>query len=277
MGEASPSVFVCLAVDEPPSAAARFPHATIELVAGHPRATRRALLPAWKVTPSSSAQAVQCQNHLVRMYLSSFRMGDHPEHLVSLIEPGRGAAVVANAMDAAPEEEREAGVQRELSALAELGIEAAELDLRAYVGHSQRLAADLRRYGLLWVRGGNVFMLRYSLAASGADDRLLALLAEDAFVYGGYSAGPCVLGPTLRGFEIVDDPAAVPAIHGSPPVWEGVGVLDYVLVPHVDSPDHPESERCAAVAAQLRREGVPHRTLRDGQAIVINGSEVSVR
>jgi hypothetical protein len=54
-------------------------------------------------------------------------------------------------------------------------------------------------------------------------------------------------------------------------------VLDYVIVPHVDSPDHPETERCAAVADRLRADGVPHRTLRDGQAIVVDGSAVSVR
>jgi dipeptidase E len=79
------------------------------------------------------------------MYLSSFRMGDRPECLVELIDPGRPAAVIANAMDAEPEEDRTVGVRRELSALAELGIEAEELDLRAYFGHSQALAVDLRR------------------------------------------------------------------------------------------------------------------------------------
>jgi dipeptidase E len=56
-------------------------------------------------------------------------------------------------------------------------------------------------------------MLRYSLAVSAADVLLVALPAEDALVYGGYSAGPCVLGPTLRSFEIADDPNAVPAIY----------------------------------------------------------------
>jgi dipeptidase E len=211
------------------------------------------------------------------MYLSSFRMGNHPEFLVSLVEPGRHAAVIATAMDDEPEEDRDAGVRRELDALADLGIEAEELDLRTYFGRPERLRRDLRTCGLVWLRGGNVFMLRYSLAASGADGVLTALLAEDALVYGGYSAGPCVLGTTLRGFEIADNPDAVPSIYGSPPVWNGLGVLDYVIVPHVDSPEHPETERCAAVADRFRAEGVPHRTLRDGQAIVINGSEEFVR
>jgi dipeptidase E len=210
------------------------------------------------------------------LYLSSFRMGDHPEELVSLVEPGRQAAVIANAMDDEPEEDRDAGVRRELDALAQLGIEAREVDLRTYFGRSEPLARDLRTCGLVWLRGGNVFMLRYGLAASGADSVLTALLHEDALVYGGYSAGPCVLGPTLRGFEGVDDADAVRSTYGEEAVWDGLGVLDYVIVPHVDSPDHPETERCGAIADRYRAEGVPHRTLRDGQAIVVNGSEERV-
>ena len=86
-----------------------------------------------------------------------------------------------------------------------------------------------------------------------------------------------MLGPTLRGLELVDNPAAVLSVYGAPPVWEGLGILDYVIVPHVDSPDHPETARCAAVASRYRAQGVPHPTLRDGEAIVVDGGEVSVR
>jgi dipeptidase E len=205
----------------------------------------------------------------LRLYLSSFRMGDHPERLLDLVDARLPAAVIANAMDAQSPEEREDGVRRELDALSELGLEVEEVDLREHFGAADRTEAALRRYGLVWLRGGNVFMLRYALAASRADAALVELLKQDALVYAGYSAGPCALGPTLRGFEEVDDPTAVEAVHGGKPVWDGLGVLDYVIVPHVDSPGHPETERCVALAARYRAEGVPHKTLRDGEALVI--------
>jgi len=71
----------------------------------------------------------------VRLYLSSFRMGDHPEHLMGLVGgDGRRKVVIANAMDDAPPEVRRAGVELELAALADLGVDAAELDLRDYFG-----------------------------------------------------------------------------------------------------------------------------------------------
>ena len=195
----------------------------------------------------------------VRLYLSSFRLGDHPERLLELVDAGP-VAVIANAVDAAPVEVRAEAVARELTALSELGFDAEEVDLR------RDDPSILERYALLWVRGGNVFVLRNALAASGADDVIRTLLTEDATVYAGYSAGPCVLGPTLRGFELVDDVGAV-----AEPVWDGLGVLDFVFVPHVDSPDHPESEACGRLATMLAERGVPHRTFRDGEVLVIPG------
>ncbi len=69
----------------------------------------------------------------VRLYLSSFRMGDDPERLLALID-GRTAAVIGNACDSAPDDVRAESVAREVGALAELGIEAVEVDLRAFFG-----------------------------------------------------------------------------------------------------------------------------------------------
>jgi dipeptidase E len=80
----------------------------------------------------------------VRLYLSSFRIGDHPEYLMALVGDGsRRTVVIANAMDDAPEEIRHAGVERELAALGELGFDAAELDLRDYFDDEQRLRREL--------------------------------------------------------------------------------------------------------------------------------------
>jgi dipeptidase E len=102
------------------------------------------------------------------------------------------------------------------------------------------------------------------------------MLARDAIAYAGYSAGVCVLTPSLRGLELVDDPDAVSTTYGDSPIWAGLGILDYAVVPHVDSPDHPESEACGRVAALYRKSGVPHRNLRDGEVLVIDGDDVSV-
>jgi dipeptidase E len=205
----------------------------------------------------------------MRMYLSSFRMGDRPDRLVELLDAPGPAAVIANAIDGASDDVRREGVEHELGALAELGVDAEELDLRDYFGGRERLASGLMRHRLVWVRGGNTFMLRHALAASGADGILTDLLERDALVYAGYSAGCCVLAPSLHGLDLVDDPEAVAETYGVPPIWEGLGLLDYAFVPHVDSPGHPETEACGRLAEHYRATGVAHRTLRDGEAIVV--------
>jgi len=87
-------------------------------------------------------------------------------------------------------------------------------------------------------------------------------------VYAGYSAGPCVLAPSLRGLELCDD---VTAVDGEA-IWDGLGVLDHAIVPHLDSPGHPETELVAQVQELYQRTGVPHLPMRDGQALIIDGS-----
>lgn len=197
----------------------------------------------------------------MRLYLSSFRLGNHADRLVQLAGPRQRTAVVCNAMDAQDAVERAAGVERELAAMSALGFDPVHVDLRT---SSDSLADG---FDVIWMRGGNVFVLRRLLADTGADRVLLELLAQDAVVYGGYSAGVCVLGTDLAPLAQVDDIAVVPD-----PLMQGLGVLDYVVVPHVNTPEHPESANCTAVAADLARRGVPHLPMRDGQVLLVDGS-----
>ena len=143
------------------------------------------------------------------MYLSSHRLGDHPEQLLTLLRTPGPVAVIANALDAAPAEIRARGVHDELAALRDLGLTAEELDLRDYFPDHQRLADTLAGYQLVWLRGGNAFVLRYALARSGADQLLAELVRRDALVWAGYSAGCCVLAPSLGGLELMVDPGVV--------------------------------------------------------------------
>ncbi|MEZ0093024.1 Type 1 glutamine amidotransferase-like domain-containing protein [Streptacidiphilus sp. EB129] len=210
----------------------------------------------------------------MRLYLSSFRIGDHPDRLIALLgDVGPGdIAVIANAMDSVPEDVRRSAVELEVDALTALGFHPRELDLRDFFDQPQAaVQAALDRFPAVWARGGNAFMLRYALARSGADEALTGLLRRDAIVYAGYSAGPCVLAPSLRGLEYCDFPEHVTETWGDEPVWDGLGILDHAFVPHIDSPGHFETEMCGVVAEHYRTDGTPHRTLRDGQALVVDG------
>lgn len=177
--------------------------------------------------------------------------------------------MVGNALDAVDADVRAERIAREEAALASLGFVTDEIDLR-------RVDAPDRVFGgidAVWVRGGNVFVLRQALAASGADSTLVRMLADDAIVYAGYSAGPCVLAGSLRGLEECDPTDDVMRAYGVEARFDGLGVLPYAIVPHIDSPEHPETSMLERVAEIYRRDGIAHRTLRDGEAIVVEGDD----
>lgn len=206
----------------------------------------------------------------MRLYLSSFRLGNHPDRLVALARGHMRAAVILNACDWMPPDDREVRVAQEIAALEGLGFAASELDLRRYAGAQAELAAALTGVGLLWVRGGNPFILRRTMIESGADDVIRALLACDALVYGGFSAGPVVLGPSLRGVELVDDPRLGGVESEDDEAWECLGVLPYAIAPHYRS-DHPESAAVEELVGYYIDHKIPFRALRDGEVIVVDG------
>lgn len=206
----------------------------------------------------------------MRLYLSSYRLGTKPEELVKLFHGHKKIAVIANAIDFKSKEEREAGVQREIEDLRDLELIPEELDLRKYFQNNSRLKEKIGEYNGLWLRGGNAFVLRRALSISGADKIIKEFLDKDEIVFAGYSAGPIMLCPTLHGTELVDDPNVVPQGYDKKIIWEGLGVLPYVLAPHFKS-DHPESAMVDKMVEYLSESKIAYKTLSDGEVIVVNG------
>jgi dipeptidase E len=116
---------------------------------------------------------------------------------------------------------RDAGLQRDLADLDQLGLTVTELDLRD-PGAAERPSG----FDIVWVRGGNTFVLRRVMADTRTDRALTDLVQRDALLYAAYSAGACVLAPDLTGLEAVDDITAL-----ANPVTTGLGWLDRPFVP----------------------------------------------
>ncbi|QIS09306.1 Type 1 glutamine amidotransferase-like domain-containing protein [Nocardia arthritidis] len=208
----------------------------------------------------------------MRLFLSSYRFGAHHDRLVELAgAPGR-VALVPNACDAWPAAWASA-VTSDLVPLRRLGYTPEVLDLREYLGRGAELTRKLADYPLVLVRGGNTFVLRAQFARSGADLALTRLLADDALVYAGYSAGAAVMTPDLHGLETVDDPAEVATAGGGEIRWDGLGLVDRPIVPHIDSPTDFDGE-CKRFAEGLRAQGIPHWALTDDDVIVVDGARV---
>lgn len=209
----------------------------------------------------------------MRLYLSSYRIGDRAGALLALLGGGARAAIIGNALDLitpAARQQHRGEVYDPEAQFAALGIAAEDLDLRDYFGRPAELAPVLARYDLVWALGGNAFVLRRAMKQSGFDTIIADMLDRDEIVYGGFSAGAVIAAPTLAGIELMDDPAPVPAGYDPETVWEGLGLVDFSIVPHYLSP-HPESAAAQRAARHLAARRLPFRALRDGEVVVWTG------
>jgi len=207
----------------------------------------------------------------MKFYLSSFRLGNNPQSLVDMIGPNKKVTVIANSIDFGNDpERRNAGVQREIDDLKSLGLQPEELDLRNYFGKPRELEKKLAEYGTLWVRGGNTFILRRAFKESGMDRWLVNQKDNKELVYAGYRAGVCVLSPSLKGLELVDDPNIISDGYSHETIWDGLGLIDFAFAPHFESPGHPETEAVGKEVEYYAKNGIEYRALRDGEVIIID-------
>jgi dipeptidase E len=203
----------------------------------------------------------------MRLYLSSFDLGDRPEELVALAGSARRAAIIVNALDHRPEG-RTVWLKQQTDKLVGLGFSVVELDLRCYFGASDKLKRFLRDIDLVWINGGNAFILRRAMKQSGFDILIKSAVARDEVVYAGFSAAAVIAFDSLKGLELTDDPKEVPFGYEADIVWEGLGFVPFAVVVHFKS-DHPESASVDREIAFYEASGIPYRTLRDGEAFVI--------
>lgn len=211
----------------------------------------------------------------MKLYLSSYRIGDTPEVLTDLIEQAgtnKKIAVIPNALDFAINRIRVMqSLQKDFADLRDCGLEPHELDLREYFADNSEklLRTELQKYAAVYVRGGNTFVLRRAFAQSKFDVILQDYKKKKRsdFVYAGYSAGVCVLFDSLKGLELIDKPEEQPDGYVTPVIWEGLGFLPYKVAPHFRS-DHPESQLVNGLVEYYVTNKILFKALRDGEVIL---------
>ncbi|MFA6797464.1 MAG: Type 1 glutamine amidotransferase-like domain-containing protein [Candidatus Paceibacterota bacterium] len=211
----------------------------------------------------------------MRLYLSSFRIGNNPNKLVELTGKGGQAVFIVNALDYKPES-RGKFLVSEIQILRELGYDVEELDLRMWFG---KKAEDLEKYlrtkNLVWVNGGNTFLLRRAMKQSGFDEIITRLLKEDVIVYAGFSAGCAVLHKDLHGIDITDDPNISVEGYTGEIEWAGLGIIDFNIVTHYES-EHNESEEAKKEMDFYIHNKVPFKTLSDGEVLIVNNDFIEI-
>ncbi len=198
---------------------------------------------------------------------SSYLMAHEHSHALSQLVGKEPAAIrvaaIANAVDVIPDAHTWVGESRD--SLKRHGAHVEPVDLRDWQQNPVGLREHLAGNDVLWVCGGHQFYLRWILRASGADD-IITDLVTHGMVYAGWSAGAVVAGPTLRHFELFDDPNEAPDV-----IWDGLGLTNRVVIPHIDLDDFAEGMQ--QINQQLTEAGIVTVPLREDQALMIDGDE----
>jgi len=208
----------------------------------------------------------------MKLYLSSFDIGNQPSKLVDMASSGKKTVIILNALDH-ESEIREIFLREQAQKLTDLGFEVEELDLRNYFGKEEKLENFLKAKDVVWVNGGNTFILRRAMQQSGFDKIITDLIKEDKIVYAGFSAGCVVLHKDLHGLDITDNPNTVPEGYDKDIVWDGLGLIDFSIAVHYQS-DHSETELTDKEIEYYKTNNISYETLRDGQVLIIDGESI---
>ena len=139
------------------------------------------------------------------------------------------------------------------------------ISLKDYFNDKEKLLNRLKEFNAFYVIGGNTFALRQAMYLSGFDEYLKTIENNPNYLYAGYSAGICVLAKDMHGLEMCDEPNINP--YGIDTMWNGLGYLDYIFLPHYKS-NHKETELIDGCVEYCDKHNIKYKTLRDGDVII---------
>lgn len=207
----------------------------------------------------------------MKYYLSSYKLGNKTKQLKKLLSltSQKRIAILPNAADfvGADPERNKLSIQENLNHLLRLGASPEVLDLKKYFGNEDQLGKDIQQFDGVYITGGNTFVLRQAMKLSGFDKVILSLQNTN-FLYIAYSAGVCVLCPSLKPYAIVDDPKNFPYSEINQTIWEGLDILPFAFQPHYKS-NHPESDRIEKEVEYCIKNKILFKAYKDGEVLII--------
>lgn len=200
----------------------------------------------------------------MKLYLSSYRIPT-PNDLTNLLgKPLKNVSValIPNAKDYYSQRAWKFVVGDLVTYMKQFGLKVDIVDLRDY-DDPETLNSKLTAYNLIWAMGGNTYMLRYEMQRSGFD-KIIGDLLGSGIVYGGDSAGALAAGLSISGVELADKPEFAEVV-----VKEGLGLIPFVVLPHVDN---PEFANVLPIFRNIHQDK-DIIELKDSQAVIFNDGD----
>jgi dipeptidase E len=205
----------------------------------------------------------------MKLLLTSFTTSsEQDEALAKLVGKPLNQIKVAYIENAYDVYNDEASLLEGRQLLRDKGFDVELVDLRKYKQDRAGLRETLASKDLFLLAGGNPFYLRWLMKITGAD-AIITDLVKQGKVYSGASAAAVVAGPTLRYFDNQDDPNEAEEV-----IWDGLGLTQTVVVPHIDNADFGAG--CREAGEKLKKDGYTTQFITDAQALLIDGDEQRV-
>ena len=207
----------------------------------------------------------------MKYYLSSFKLGNETSKLKDLVnKTNKKFGYIPNAIDftSADPVRRIKHIEDDMNDIRQHGVEIEILDLKEYFGKKEELKEKLSNLGGLYVSGGNTFVLRQAVHLSGLEEIFTDLQNREDFLYVAYSAGVCIMTPTLKPYAITDDATDFPYKDLKSQIWEGLGILNFAFEPHYQS-DHPESKSTDIEIQHCVDNKILFKAYRDGEVLIL--------
>lgn len=206
----------------------------------------------------------------MKLYLSSQKIGNKKEKLLSMCWDNKNIAIIANAIDDKDDNFRTNRVQKEIKEMESLWFIVEELDLRNFFNNPQWLKEFLLKKSMLWIRWWSAFLLNRAFIQSWFYEVWMDLIKKSKLVYAGYSAAIIVANIDLFWTEYVDNPNILPEKYDpkiNPYKW--LGLIDFYIIPHIDSTEE-WAKNIPTYIHFLKNKWLNYITLKDWEVFIVD-------
>ncbi|WP_216693352.1 Type 1 glutamine amidotransferase-like domain-containing protein [Dietzia psychralcaliphila] len=199
----------------------------------------------------------------MNLLLLSLGVGAVPDFIAEHVARPAPAVRIGYLNDAASPYAGAEFVAAERAQLSDLGYVLTDITAADF-GDAGAFASALDGVDVLYVAGGNTFVLLAALRRHGAD-AVLVDRVRAGLPYIGSSAGSVITGPSIEPISLMDDPSAAPDLADR----SGLGLVETVVIPHADGALPPYPPALIARLKDTYGSDYPLTCVNDDQALLV--------